>query len=653
MQLAIVGIDVAWVCTRDGPTRPFYANERGVVEISVSPSLEDRRTIHLKIAGLKWHACRYELVGGIVLAIGLSGRTNLSPTGDGDPVWNLDTFPTNADSGTGLRTWPLVLLQKSSPEIQWHDGKPVPSETARVSLAKWSIFTVWDVTDTYRRLSRQIVDDIEDRTARIFRSNDLPILAGTDCRGFIRQSELRVDFPASAFPGNCIEECESNRISMQSWQTLVDLAASICGLDQSRLAPHLSDGMPTTQVGLDVMEALSTAVLGLAGVHVGYEDEQFDDTSVPWQKFGTNSDCEDFAIAAAALFWWLKQRECRFGDHGSPLARDLFRFMRDAFVEAKVFTGMVTARVARPDIKVTSDDISGHGWLMLRRDPKVFVGYPTQWALVECTAITLSYRPTPRVDPSMSMVAICNLVFDGILTIIPPHQAILELPSSVGCVTLLAYDSDMLPFKYKVAATMSDGQSEQALCALGTTNVGVPMADIMQNKYSAEPVCSDAATLMYDKYFRGFRFDVDFDSLQLKPVDARCIEGPASATPAAPLYGSIVYTAKDINNKMGGKFVVPDVDGLAMRKIETALGHLLVVGYQAVATIGDGRTCETPIGRANRVDHRLKRRLTTAAPLLSRPAAPPLSGWAIAAWPGRSTGDRGARFSLVTTRDEQ
>lgn len=118
----------------------------------------------------------------------------------------------------------------------------------------------------------------------VLRPNATKLSGTLDCRGFIRQSELRVDFPFSAFPGNCIEETECNRIPVGLWDKLVQVSASMCGLDTIRMRDHVrGDGTAKTQTGLNVLEALSTAVLGLSGAFVGYDNEQFDDTSVPWQ----------------------------------------------------------------------------------------------------------------------------------------------------------------------------------------------------------------------------------------------------------------------------------------------------------------------------------------------------------------------------------
>lgn len=166
------------------------------------------------------------------------------------------------------------------------------------------------------------------------------------------------------------------------------------------------------------------------------------------QKFGTNSDCEDFAIAALGLFCWLSSRGCPFSTTASTwLGRTLAAFIPRAFNYGKLFTGFVVPQVARPDIQVTSDALGGHGWLMLWRNPKVFAGYPTKWTLVECTAITLSYRPLSPYDPAKSMTAICNEVFDGIITLIVPPRELLTKPMSIGCATLLGLDDDMVPFK--------------------------------------------------------------------------------------------------------------------------------------------------------------------------------------------------------------
>lgn len=71
-----------------------------------------------------------------------------------------------------------------------------------------------------------------------------------------------------------------------------------------------------------------------------------------FQKFGTNSDCEDFAIAAVGLYRWLKSPDNDFDRSAATwVGRALAKFVKTAFQWFKLVTGFATPQIARPDLK--------------------------------------------------------------------------------------------------------------------------------------------------------------------------------------------------------------------------------------------------------------------------------------------------------------
>ena len=117
-------------------------------------------------------------------------------------------------------------------------------------------------------------------------------------------------------PGLCVEECASYRIGPLLYDDIVYMATTMIGYDAAAFKAMIGGRTPrqiiaaNKTVEINVLEALTSAILGMSGMFVGYNAEEVDDTSVPYQKLGTNSDCEDFAIAAVALFHWLSSSEC-------------------------------------------------------------------------------------------------------------------------------------------------------------------------------------------------------------------------------------------------------------------------------------------------------------------------------------------------------
>lgn len=133
---------------------------------------------------------------------------------------------------------------------------------------------------------------------------------------------------------------------------------------------------------------------------------------------------------------------------------------------------------------------------------------------------------------------------------------------------------------------MSDGKIEEALCATETTAVGVPLADMMHGNYTPVPVASDKSMQLYNTHIRGFRYDTDFKNLA-SPRPSRQIKQDGGYDELEPLYGAVVYTASDVNDKMGGKFVTPPLANMAARTVHTSLGDLLIVGFTRLI-VADG-----------------------------------------------------------------
>jgi len=91
-----------------------------------------------------------------------------------------------------------------------------------------------------------------------------------------------------AMPGICIEECASNQIGVTLYNSIVDMAALMIGLNEKKLFemlkeyPYIDNMIVSTDtVMLNVMEAFTTAILGMSGMFVGYNNEEVDDTSTP------------------------------------------------------------------------------------------------------------------------------------------------------------------------------------------------------------------------------------------------------------------------------------------------------------------------------------------------------------------------------------
>jgi hypothetical protein len=408
------------------------------MDVPVSPKVQ-----HCSLVFLKWNTYRFELVGGLLLAIGPPGTRNVSP-GEHDSVWDLEGVPDKVE-------FVPALLWKESEQQQWHDGKKVPS-MVRMRVEGGGAH-VWDVESVYERLAMNVIRDMELRTNEtLFVRNKAHWGPKFDERGFIRQSEIRVSFPSIPMPGCCVEECSANRVSAATFQMYVDMVCSMCGVDVPGLEKQLVPSLVTEsenekhRVLLNVLEALSTAILGLSGVHCGYDTELIDDTCVPWQECGTNSDCEDFAFAAVALHRHVQTTK----PDGplSPLAKYMWGWLGTAYETAYAATGFVTPSAARPDLPPTEDGLAGHGFVLLKRIKYLQPSHHLRFVLVECTAVTLSYRPSKASVPGASMKTVCAVEFGDLIQL---HKPCSNMQTSIGSASLLGFDSRGYPFKYEAS----------------------------------------------------------------------------------------------------------------------------------------------------------------------------------------------------------
>ena len=165
-----------------------------------------------------------------------------------------------------------------------------------------------------------------------------------------------------------------------------------------------------------------------------------------------------------------------------------------AYSDAFLVTGYVDPAVARPDIPVESKNLGGHGWCMLKRRPTTQPDYKNRMVVVECTALTLSYRPIKHEE---SMSAMCRLHFGDVIKLYRPSEAIVKLPSTLQTAALLGLGDDGVPFKYKTVATVSTAEIEYAVCVPTTHDVGVDLSAMMTESVSLVPVASPA---MHDLY---------------------------------------------------------------------------------------------------------------------------------------------------------
>lgn len=337
---------------------------------------------------------------------------------------------------------------------------------------------------------------------------------------------------------------------------------------------------------------------------------------MPWQKLGTNSDCEDFAIAAVGLYTWLCNPTCNFHTTASRMGKLMAQWISSAYQTAYVVTGYVDPSVARPDIPVETSKLGGHGWCMLERKKNLQSDYDIRYVLVECTAITISYRPIGKYNPEIPVTSKCQELFGGVITLFPPAKEIIKLPTSMSAATLLALDEKGIPFKYKTIATASTAAIERAVCLLGTHNVGVDMSAFMRDKSIVfESVGSASAMSLYNKMFRDFLLrptPIDITTMKFAREPVRIFSDiKATSAFGTPKYGVVGFTAEDFQVRMGGTMAIsPDIQ-IAMTWKQTMFGDLLFIGYCEIQGLKDeslekhhAQAVERP---ENRVNRRLKR----------------------------------------------
>jgi hypothetical protein len=494
------------------------------------------------------------------------GSASTAPRDDEPGLFDLATAPVPAPT---TRLTPTILL-KDTPNDQWHDGNVVEMKELPVDVrVTMPGVAVWDVSETYKNIADTMISDTKTRVNAVFTANQSH--AGRDAgvaveqRGFLRQSVWRPDFPGFASPGGCMQECSANRIDVPTYDNLVLSARLITGFDEVAFYKLVGIGSPpsadqddtrsrrpadsaffgpTAALGPDqphgtyakfdaalstkihelmtesggapssrelqllrVVEALAVVLLGLGGSHYGYNAEKADDQSIPTIKCGSNSDCEDFAIAAAALVQWMRsERGMMFVTHSTTIVgRLLAWFIRNVFVRAFVVTGFVDLSIARPDMPSTKEHMSGHGWTMV----ELWDGYrpsglkKSRWFVIECTSPFVPHSipagvPIPGMDvdtvaatnpayaemrdanPDMDkehkkdaiemlarqttgwIAAACGILYGDVLLLVR-NTAIDGIKGKIGPAHFMDVDKHGIPYKYRTVATLSDAFDSYAV----------------------------------------------------------------------------------------------------------------------------------------------------------------------------------------------
>ena len=99
---------------------------------------------------------------------------------------------------------------------------------------------------------------------------------GVNCIGFDRRSELRFGFPAFAMPGHRIPEILATGITPETWKRVVRSICTMCGVGASVLDSETHKAGISSEVHINIMEALFTGALGLCGAYTGWDCEQVD-----------------------------------------------------------------------------------------------------------------------------------------------------------------------------------------------------------------------------------------------------------------------------------------------------------------------------------------------------------------------------------------
>lgn len=497
---------------------------------------------------------RYELVGGGVFCVAPTDQTKgLGPPGNrDDPIFN-------TPRRVFITEFVPEIITKSDDALQWHEGTLTKDASSRIKLYVPPGLCVWDVSDAYRKVAMSIITDICTRTNDTFFTLN-PNHWGSDYdeRGFIRMSEIRCGFPSIPMPGLCVQECGSNHIDTESYDTIVCIACMLTQFNEKEFNKRVAKDWKSDLVFLNAMEAMMCAVLCITAMIGGYDTEKIDDTSVPWQKRWTNCDCEDFAISAVGLYTHMK--EGHLHESKTPLGRFLARYVTSCYCECKLATGFVHPGVSRPDEPFSPDGLGGHAFVVMRRQNSFLSHLPTRWVVVECTALTLSYF-LPSKD------------FGSIITI-DDVCAPMKVKTSCGKASLHCMTKEMVPFRYKSIATISDQYIEEAVTTDGKA-VGVDVEDFMRDKIRRVPVFSAPMKTLYDKYLRKFAMNPPDVCALFRDVPQNKDRLLSFEKDENPVFHACLYTANDINR--GNRGLPPP--GMLHKTFHTVFGDLLVAGY--------------------------------------------------------------------------
>lgn len=136
----------------------------------------------------------------------------------------------------------------------------------------------------------------------------------------------------------------------------------------------------------EVQKSIFGVAIGAVGYLTGYEHEAVDDTCSQFCSMGTNNDCDDFAVAAAAVITSVLRKE-------TPPCCALEAWIVRHVNEAHVVTGMAWPRLARDaaGAKITC----GHMWVEATMKGNV------KNVVVECTAGVVYYGNVKPVSATV------------------------------------------------------------------------------------------------------------------------------------------------------------------------------------------------------------------------------------------------------------
>lgn len=560
--------DAVWVCTHgDVDGGRLYGRDwvhHSNMSFVVAMPKGTQTVVHHKFVMLNWRNNRYEVDGGIMLAIGPQTATSMKlkhHTWDTKLV-ETDPFAVTPPEKTivdPMYEFSVKMWIKKDVNTQWFDGEVVndPRIILNVRLPSTAAksLMVTDVSGGYATLANIVTSHVKRRVTHMYSDNKSsrihPDLSASHL-GLIRQATLRPDYPWCASPGLCMPECLGNRVSTATYDNLILATRFVTSFNEKAFfalldipndypLEHVEEAcknalttlMHTTCLdkhnqALQTMEAFAVIMLGLGGSHYGYNDEKIDDQSCPPIKMGSNSDCEDFAIAAVGLLTRIMSKEgeklfCR--NSCTIMGRLVAWFCRTAFSRAMVATGYVNLGIARPDMKTDKSQMSGHGWVMvqLQQHYRPQDRMNMRYFPVECTAPYVPHGIPPgtnmekydldatqkkqiEMDKGISKsqkklliemlirqspiwLAQASMELYGGAMMLIRDMALEMLPGTVGPAHFMDVDENGIAFKYRTVATLSDAHNSFTVVPNGYDHdIKTTGLDKAHTKSSADPI---------------------------------------------------------------------------------------------------------------------------------------------------------------------